>query len=158
MFQVNFTVVLIFVSLIPFMVLMKEWFFDPILKVQTQRRNELEDDEKAALSYVTEAFERRRDQEEQLKSARRRIQEWMAAIKRKVRDQLQQELVRFRSQQDQLFQQDQQVVNTSYQVAREQIQQRLAQELAQDIVARFRQDLQLTSATLAPTPVALSGD
>jgi len=157
MFQVNFTVVLIFISLIPFMVLMKEWFFDPILKVQAERRNELEDDEKAALSFVTEAFERRRDQEEQLKSARRRIQEWMATFKRKVRDQLQQELGRFRTQQDQLFQQDQQVLQTNYQHAREQIQQRFAQELAHDIVARFRQDLHL-AATLPPSPVAVAND
>lgn len=157
MFQVNFTAVLIFISLIPFMVLMKEWFFDPILKVQAERRNELEDDEKAALSFVTEAFERRRDQEEQLKSARRRIQEWMAAFKRKVRDQLQQELTRFRTQQDQLFQQDQQVLQANFQHAREQIQQRFAQDLAQDIVARFREDLH-HAATVSQPSVVLVND
>jgi hypothetical protein len=112
--EVNFTVVLVFISLVPFVLLMKGLFFDPMLRVQAQREVLREQETTQSLSFVVATMEVKDRVTQALKDARKAAQAFMMQARQRIQQDIAQELTVFRTAQEAQVAQEKQVLESQF--------------------------------------------
>ncbi|MFM7468534.1 MAG: hypothetical protein ACKO37_03415 [Vampirovibrionales bacterium] len=141
MLEVNFTAVLVFISLVPFVFLMKGLFFDPMLRIQAQRESLREQESSQSLDFVVTTLEVKERVTQLLKHAKKQAQVFILQARQRVQQDIQSELLVFRNTQEAQVAQEKQVLDEQFHTSRAALSQAPVSELSQAILATLRSNL-----------------